>query len=245
MTKQMTSQTTREVKNLFKRLDTTDTVAMDETLSSQSRIVINALKKKFKSFFETAARAEAVKIVNEVDNNATKTTDISLKQISSALEIAPQTISTARKEIIKTAINANVSLIKSIQARYFEQIEEAIHRSILEGRGIQFIIDELLKREGITIRRAKLIALDQTKKVYAALSAERAQAVGITEFEWLHSGAGKEPRPHHQFTLDGKIYSYKNPPVIDLNTGQRGLPAQLINCRCKARPILRLKKDEE
>ncbi|RIQ43658.1 phage head morphogenesis protein, partial [Bordetella avium] len=29
-----------------------------------------------------------------------------------------------------------------------------------------------------------------------------------------------------------------NPPIIDKTTGERGLPGQLINCKCRMRPVI-------
>jgi hypothetical protein len=74
-----------------------------------------------------------------------------------------------------------------------------------------------------------LIARDQVRKVTTAINVERAKSAGITKFRWRHSGGGSEPRQDH-VDMDGMIFSYDDPPVIDERTGERGYPGQLINC---------------
>ena len=84
---------------------------------------------------------------------------------------------------------------------------------------------------------AKNVALDQTRKAYQSMNAERMRAAGVKSFEWIHSGGGQKPRPDH-VAMSGNVYRYDNLPVIDKRTGERGIPGQAPNCRCTARPVL-------
>jgi len=98
------------------------------------------------------------------------------------------------------------------------------------GRGAADIKEGLTNQLGVNDRRATRIAIDQTRKITTAMNYERSKALGVKKFKWLHSGGGAEPRPLHKNTLNGKIFSYDDLPVIDEKTGERGLPGQLINC---------------
>jgi hypothetical protein len=40
--------------------------------------------------------------------------------------------------------------------------------------------------------------------------------------------------------LNGYIFPIDKPPVIDRKTGERGYPAQLINCHCFLTPVIEL-----
>lgn len=62
-------------------------------------------------------------------------------------------------------------------------------------------------------------------------------SAGVKKFEWIHSGGGAEPRELH-VSYDGQIFDLDNPSIIDRRTGQRGLPGQLIKCKCKMRPVI-------
>ena len=62
--------------------------------------------------------------------------------------------------------------------------------------------------------------------------------VGITEAIWMHSHAGKEPRPTH-VANDGKRYKvaegWFDP---DPRVRRHIVPGELINCRCTTRSIV-------
>lgn len=100
------------------------------------------------------------------------------------------------------------------------------------------------KLGGISKKRAALIARDQTSKATTAINKTRMAGLGVKKFKWLHSYGGKEPRPLHKDVLNGNIYSMEDPPVIDERTGERGLPGQLINCRCRMVPVIEFKAED-
>jgi len=135
-----------------------------------------------------------------------------------------------------------VSLIKSIPAEYFAKIESKVMRSITSGHGLEDLVPFFEEQEGMTARRAKNIALDQTHKAYNGFNEGRVTALGLDDYEWIHSGGGLHPRPMHQ-ALDGKICSFSKPPIINEN-GDRGRPGQEPGCRCTFVPVIRFKNGQ-
>ena len=117
----------------------------------------------------------------------------------------------------------------------------AVMRSITTGKGVADLVPFFDRYEGITIRRARIIANDQTKKAYSNMNAIRMQKLGVDKYEWVHSSGGQEPRELH-LHLNGSICSLKDPPIIQYAKGNqpeiRGKPGDLINCRCTMRPII-------
>ena len=124
-----------------------------------------------------------------------------------------------------------------------------ISRAILGGQGVESITKHLEHYEGVTHRRAKNIARDQTHKTYEALSMRRAKTLGFTHFEWIHSGGSQQPRSYHMREhpsgLNHGIFRIDHPPVIDPNTGTRGFPGDLPNCHCTMRPVLKFEDEEK
>jgi SPP1 gp7 family putative phage head morphogenesis protein len=116
-------------------------------------------------------------------------------------------------------------------------VQGAVMRSITTGNGMQDLVPYLQKHKGITLRRARMIAQDQTKKSFSYLSKARMEASGVLQYEWLHTSGSRHPRKLH-IAMNGHIYRYDDPPVIDEKTGERGIPGQAINCACRMRPIL-------
>ena len=168
----------------------------------------------------------------------------SLKDVSGGVTLKTDVISGAVADVVKASIKQNVALIKSIPREYFLEIEGEVMRSIQTGRGMADLQPFLEKRYGITKRRAALIARDQTSKATAAINRARMQGLGVKKFKWLHSMGGKEPRPLHKNVLNGNVFSFDDPPVIDERTGERGLPGVLINCRCRMLPVIEFKADD-
>lgn len=235
----------REIRKLIRTHAAEEhALAMDASLASQARILFGWLGTKYAKLF--AARSSS--IVERMIGGASKASQIqvgeSLKKISGGLTIPVPDMPGELSDKITAATAENVALIKSIGAQYHEKISQTVLRSIATGgNGAQDLFDQISHIDGVTENRAKLIAVDQTRKVTTAMNVERSKSVGMRKFEWLHSGGGSEPRKLH-LRYDGQVFDYDNPPVIDERTGERGFPGQLINCRCTMVPVLSFGGDE-
>jgi SPP1 gp7 family putative phage head morphogenesis protein len=145
----------------------------------------------------------------------------------------------AMRDVFKATVQENVSLIRSIPEQFHTQVEGLVMRSVQSGRDIGQLTKDLQKRYGVSYRRAALIARDQNNKATSTFQRVRCQELGIEEAIWLHSHAGKKPRPTHKAN-DGKRYKiaegWFDP---DPKIRQRIWPGQLINCRCTAKPIVK------
>ncbi len=211
--------------------------AQDASVASQARIVTNALMKKYNRYFATLSDSLAEAQVNAVDKASSSAMHSSLQQLSGGLSLPTSAITGEMQEVVNASVVEMVSLIKSISIEYLAGVQGAVMRSITTGRGLQDLVPYLEKHKGMTERRARSIALDQTRKAYNNLNRGRMQKVGLKKFEWLHTGGSNHPRKLHQ-SYNGKIFSFDEPPVIDENTGEHGIPGQAINCRCRMKPVL-------
>lgn len=211
--------------------------ATDASVSSQARILQNALLKKVNGMFDLHATPMAEAAVNAADKASSGSLHASLQQLSGGLSLPTSSLGGDLTDIWKASIAENATLIKSIGQQYMTQVSTALQRSITTGNGLQDLIPLLEKQKGITQRRAKMIATDQTRKAYATLNKARMEKVGLKKFEWLHTGGSAHPRQLHK-EYSGKIFAFDDLPVIDENTGERGIPGQAINCRCRMVPVL-------
>lgn len=232
---QMTAQTMREVKSLYS--GQANDSAMDDNISSQARILTNKLKGKFTALFARKAKGLADQMVQGANKASKSALHRSLKELSGGLSLKTSMIDKNIWNVMNATVVENVSLIKSIADEYLTNVQGAVMRSITTGNGLQDLIPQIEKFQGDTHRRAKNIALDQTRKAYNNLNKSRMQAIGIQEFEWIHSGGGQKPRQLH-IELSGQIFSFDDLPVIDDKTGERGIPGQAINCGCTMRPVV-------
>ena len=248
MIAQMRGETEREMRRLHATFGTMDAAqgwGLDApSLASQARILTNALALKFQAAFARRARGLADQLARNVEGNSKTNLHASLKELSGGISLRTSVVTPRLREAVKATIAENVGLIKSIPQEYFQRIQGAVMRNITAGRGTAGILDTIERIGAVTTRRAALIARDQTSKATTAVNSARMSALGIRKFEWLHSSGGKEPRPLH-VELSGQVFSLDDPPVIDDKTGERGLPGQLINCRCRMVPVVDFGSEDE
>lgn len=255
----MTQTTKRELMKLFKSGLAKEYFAQDESLAGQAKILLSKLTTTFEGLFNRAARPLAKKVFSGAERTSRTALNASVRDLGKKLTLKGNVIPEGKYEIIEAAIKPrakisddveiasvaqNTDLIKSIPEQYFKDISGIVMRAITTGQGAKTIAEHLQKQEGMVNRRATLIAYDQTRKVYTAVNKERMQALGLTKFKWLHSGGGQTPRPDH-VKMDGNIYRFDDPPIIDRNTGERGFPGDAVNCRCTMAAVLEFEDDEK
>lgn len=213
-------------------------VTQDESVTTQARRILADLGRKWAKVFAEKAGPLANRTIGQVDKFSKQNLGASLREMSGGLTIKTYQMPAALYDKVLASTAENVALIKSIPAQFQERIQGIVLRSIQSGgQGAKSIFDEIQSLNQVTRNRAKLIAVDQTRKITSAMNEERMKAAGVKKFEWIHSGGGAEPRSLH-VEYDGRIFNMDDPPVIDKRTGQRGFPGELINCRCRMRPVL-------
>lgn len=154
----------------------------------------------------------------------------------------------------REGIEDNVNLIKTIPEQYFDKIGKAVEARTRGKMTRGALVKRIKEIGGITQRRAEMIADDQTAKVTERMMLERCKNAGVKKVMWVHSGISMEPRDYHKTRWDGRtgkrngkpnglngfVFNIDEPPVIDKKTGERGFPAQLINCHCFLTPVIEL-----
>ena len=244
--KAMFKKTETAVKQIYKTDASKDYFTTDASIASTAEKKLNKLLKSIESLVNDKSTTMVDRMLSGTDQTSKASLNRSLKELSGGLSIKTDFETSGTKETITSSLNANVDLIKTISGDYMSQVRGAVNRSIQEGGGLETLIptiEKLLNKQSKQVlNKAKNVALDQTRKAYTAINKARMEKVGVTKFEWVHSGGGREPRPHHKTNfpngLNHGIFDINDPPVIDKKTGERGLPGQAINCKCFMRPVI-------
>lgn len=141
----------------------------------------------------------------------------------------------AMRDVLAATTSENVALIKSIPSQYLTQVEGIVMRSVTAGRDLAPMVAELTEQFGVTKRRAAFIAINQNNQATANMTRVRQVELGLKAV-WMHSHAGKEPRPTH-LRNNGEPY---DPAAgwFDPAERKRIWPGQLINCRCFTKTIV-------
>ena len=123
----------------------------------------------------------------------------------------------------------NVDLIKDLTTKAINDIKGIVTRNFAAGTTLRDITSDLKDRIGLTQRRAKLIARDQTSKLNGQLTQLRQTQNGIDKYVWVTAG-DERVRPTHAAN-EGQTFSWNDPPAT-------GHPGDDYNCRCIASPVL-------
>jgi len=232
----MIEKTEKSIIRLFEGGVASEFFAEDASITSKAKILLNKLSVRFESLFGEKSKKLAKSMVKRSEKASASSLTSSLNKFSDDINLRTKTKSVDLHEIIKASVSENVDLIKSIKSYYLFSVKKQVFRSITTGNGLQDLVPALQNFKGITLRKAKNMALDQTRKVYNNVNAERMKRSGIEEFIWVHSGSSQSPRKDH-IEMDGNKYSFDNLPIIVEKTGERGIPGQAINCRCTMKPV--------
>jgi SPP1 gp7 family putative phage head morphogenesis protein len=126
-------------------------------------------------------------------------------------------------------VSENVALIRSMEAKYLDQVQSVLFQGLREGKRAEELSDLLEDRFSAAESHAKLIARDQVGKLYGDLNEQRQGELGIRSYTWR--GAMDERERDEHVAREGQVYSWDDPP-------DDGHPGQPIQCRCYAEPNL-------
>ena len=208
-------------------------IAYDSSPAVELTKVIKRLRNYFNTHFQEMGEKVSKKFAARAKNGA----DVSLKSI---LKEEGFTVSFGMtrqmNDILQATVAENVNLIKSIHTMYFDQVQTIIMQAVKNGRDMEYIRKELTDRFGVSERKAKIIARDQTNKAMQTISRARALETGITKARWVHIPGAKTSRETHKH-FDGKPFDL-NKGMYDPDVGKFIMPGELINCNCRFRLIV-------
>ena len=163
------------------------------------------------------------------------------------------------------------NLIKTIPRDYLGKVAQAVNDTfrgvpLPEGRSLS---QHIAHTYDVSDKRAVVIARDQTSKLIGSLNKVRQESVGIEEYTWstvkdsrvAGNPAGRYPPPksgkwsaghHNHWKMQGARCKWADPTVYSTDGGKTwvsrpadvavGHPGHEIQCRCRAQPVIDLKK---
>lgn len=141
------------------------------------------------------------------------------------------------RNYLDAATYQNATLITSIPSQYLEQVSNIVMANMRAGMRPSYIEAALKQQFGVTSRRAKLIARDQTAKVQGELNKRKQTGAGFSYFRWVDSHDQRVRHRHREIadkvTDYGKgVYRWDDLPLSD--KGEPIQPGSDYQCRCVA-----------
>lgn len=170
-------------------------------------------------------------------NGIMKNLDVQLKKSLEPIGIIPPKMTDFQiKEISKNYTNNLNYYIQKWSGSEIIKLREKIQPYIMEGYRAESFEDMIKQEKEISEKKAKFLARQETRLLVAEYNKNRFKEAGVTKYRWVTVLDGRERKLHKE--LNGKVFSWDNPPIIDATTGQRGNPREAYNCRCTAVPVI-------
>lgn len=153
------------------------------------------------------------------------------------------------KEMLEKWVSANVDLIKTVPKDSLVTLKEKVYSDYMNGRSTTDIVKEIQQQYEMDKRRARLIARDQTAKLNANITQSQQRDAGVSKYKWSTSRDGRvrkgdkmaggviDPMGDNHERLEGKIFRWDTPPLVDRKRGRACHPGEDYQCRCCAIPV--------
>ena len=211
-------------------IDTTKAVAYAKAMAINQFLLnqlsnLSVLNKKL--IFDEAVNAIMKNLQERVYKNA--------KQHKIEL-ITPKLDSFMEDEIAKRYTENLNFWIKNWSEEQIEKMRKEVVVMANVGKSTKTIAEYIQKEFGISQRHAKFLARNESAIATSSYLSAKYEAEGFTSFKWHTIMDGRERDLHKK--LNGQVFRFDDPPIIDERTGQKGLPGQTYNCRCTFSPII-------
>ncbi len=183
--------------------------------------------------------ADKVKLTDLFDKSLWKMD----KQITKQLTVAPE-LTPKRREEIAEEYTTNMKLyIKDWVEKEIVELRKKVQAKVFSGNRYESMVKIIRDSYGVSQRKAKFLARQETNLLMAKFKTARYTDVGITHYKWRSVvGSPNHPvRPRHKELNDesraGKLFRFDDPPVQA--DGNKKNPGEDYNCRCVAIPVVR------
>lgn len=217
-------------------------VRFQEKLSSIDRTLAKILPEEIADKIKVSASFDAA--IWKVERNFQDT----IKNLTIAPELSPE-----QRKRIADEWQTNMDLwIKDFTKKEILELRGNMQKSVFTGNRYESAIATIQKSYDVSARKAKFLARQETNLLMTKYKQTRYEAAGVYEYKWnCVAGTKTHPvRPRHKALADaskaGKIFRWDDPPVSSEpgEPERRNNPGQDYNCRCSARPVVRVKKGE-
>lgn len=127
--------------------------------------------------------------------------------------------------------------IKNWQEKDIIKMREVVGQMAIKGESRITIQNYIETQFKVSQSKAKFLTRNESSIATTEYLKATYQENGSEEFKWV-AAMDERTRDEHR-KLNGNIFRYDNPPIIDERTGTRGMPAEFYNCRCTFIPIFK------
>lgn len=172
-------------------------------------------------------------VIYKIDRDLTKTVE--------KISVTPVMNDERRAKIAKEWQENMDKYIKNFTEKEIIELRKTVMESAFQGNRYEYLIKGIRDSYGVTRRKARFLARQETNLLVAKLKETRYQEAGVYRYRWkCVAGTKDHPvRPAHK-ALNGQIFRFDDPPITT-EPGEpvrRNNPGEDFNCRCMSIPIV-------
>lgn len=164
------------------------------------------------------------------------------KKSVKSITVAPDLTDEGRERISKEWQENLRLYIKNFTEKEVLELRARVKDTVFAGKRYESLVKTIQKSYGVSTNKAKFLARQETALMMAKFKEVRYQDAGVRLYKWqCVAGSKNHPvRPWHK-ALEGKIFSWQNPPVTTKpgDPVRRNNPGQDYNCRCYPIPVVK------
>lgn len=164
----------------------------------------------------------------DIDKGFTKTVS---EVIGVQVEVTP-----AQRQLIVSRYSENMKLyIKDFVKEQIPVLRQDVEKAVFSGIRAKSLQDTIVARYGVSESKAKFLAKQEISLLTSNYKQAKYEEAGIRKYKWSISNV--RTRPDHR-ALNGKIFSFDNPPITNRDKGTKNNPGEDYGCNCVAIPII-------
>ena len=153
-----------------------------------------------------------------------------------AITVAPK-FTEEQNKIIAREWAQNLELyIKDWADEAILDLRQKVQANTLRGQRAGNLVKTIQETQGVSKTKAKFLARQETSLLMSKMRETRFKDIGVVKYVWTGTDDARE-RPDHK-VLNGKVFTWDQPPITNRETGARNNPGEDFGCRCLAVPIL-------
>lgn len=227
------------------------------TMDGWADRITAALQAVAAQFVGEAFTSQAMRIsAGTVSMADAESTQAFVKSVNRAVgvDLTPVLDESSMSDYLEASVAQNVNLITSVKDQHLTNVQSAVMEGMRAGEAPSTIAKRIQKESGVSQRRAKIIARDQTAKLNSDITERRQESAGITHYRWVTSrdrrvsGAPSGAYPNAKikcYEIARKdigngpgVYSWKDGAAYGGETKLHPGRAH-IGCRCTSSPVFK------
>lgn len=186
---------------------------------------------------ETEARLDVVLAKSPVDATGAIVGVVKdFRKVAVEIGVHPEIGDAARDRFAADYSDSLKLPIKNFTNKEIHELRQMVERNADAGARFDRLQAVIRARFDVSARKARFLAQQETSLFMAKYQQQRVGEAGVRRYRWSDSGDVRVRHDHRE--LNGRIFFYDSPPIVDRATGRRANPGEDFQCRCVAEPIL-------